>query len=182
MKTKEQKLEDVKDPHTLGWASYMIPVKFLWIDSTEWGVSAWGGCGCVWYVVCSRFVNARCARFFFLLPTFEFSKGTTTTSLSIPSNIPLDIRLLSRQHWRDSKKWQLQHERGALHRGGNSRPLIWWWGTVEVHCGSPGCVLAWTDRQQKWEYASLHWRGRKERPRPLCATQKQRVVAWTPLV
>ena len=29
------KLEDVKAPHTLGWASYILLVKFLYIDSTE---------------------------------------------------------------------------------------------------------------------------------------------------
>ena len=29
------KFEDVKDPHTLGWSSYILLVKFLYIDSTE---------------------------------------------------------------------------------------------------------------------------------------------------
>ena len=33
MKDKEMKIEDVKDRHTLGWTSYILLVKFLWIDS-----------------------------------------------------------------------------------------------------------------------------------------------------
>ena len=36
MKDKDLKLEDVKDPHTLGWQSYIV---FLYIDSTEEVVS-----------------------------------------------------------------------------------------------------------------------------------------------
>ncbi len=39
MKDKELKLEDVKTPHTLGWVSYILLVKFLYIDSTEEVVS-----------------------------------------------------------------------------------------------------------------------------------------------
>ena len=34
MKDKELKLEDVKDPHTLGWSSYIL---FEYIDPTEVG-------------------------------------------------------------------------------------------------------------------------------------------------
>ena len=39
MKDKEMKLEDVKDPHTLGWPSYILLVKFEDIDSSEQVVS-----------------------------------------------------------------------------------------------------------------------------------------------
>ena len=39
MKDKELKLEDVKAPHTLGWASYILLVKFVAIDSAEKVVS-----------------------------------------------------------------------------------------------------------------------------------------------
>ena len=39
MKDKELNLEDVKDPHTLGWVSYILLVQFLYIDSTEEVVS-----------------------------------------------------------------------------------------------------------------------------------------------
>ncbi len=35
MKDKELNLENVKAPHTLGWSSYILLVKFLSIDSTE---------------------------------------------------------------------------------------------------------------------------------------------------
>jgi hypothetical protein len=35
MKDKELNLEDVKDPHTLGGVSYILLIKFLYIDSTE---------------------------------------------------------------------------------------------------------------------------------------------------
>ncbi len=35
LKDKELKLEDTKDPHTLGWVSYILLVKFLYIASTE---------------------------------------------------------------------------------------------------------------------------------------------------
>ena len=35
MKDKELKFEDVKAPHTLGWASYILLVKFVDIDSAE---------------------------------------------------------------------------------------------------------------------------------------------------
>ena len=35
MKDKELNLEDVKTPHTLGWASYILLVKFVDIDSVE---------------------------------------------------------------------------------------------------------------------------------------------------
>ena len=35
MKDKELKLEDVKTPHTLGWSSYILLVKFVSIDSDE---------------------------------------------------------------------------------------------------------------------------------------------------
>ena len=37
MKDKEMNLEDdnVKDPHTLGWSQYILPVQFVTIDSTE---------------------------------------------------------------------------------------------------------------------------------------------------
>jgi hypothetical protein len=35
MKDKELKLEDVKDPHTLGWVSYILLVKFVDVDSSE---------------------------------------------------------------------------------------------------------------------------------------------------
>ena len=39
MKDKELKLEDVKDPHTLGWSSYILLVKFVSIYSDEEFVS-----------------------------------------------------------------------------------------------------------------------------------------------
>ena len=39
MKDKELKLEDVKAPLTLGWASYILQVKFVNIDSAEEVVS-----------------------------------------------------------------------------------------------------------------------------------------------
>ena len=39
MKDKDVKVEDVKVPHTLGWVSYKLLVKFLYIDSTEEVVS-----------------------------------------------------------------------------------------------------------------------------------------------
>ena len=35
MKFKEMKLEDVKDPHTLGWSSFILLVKILDIGSVE---------------------------------------------------------------------------------------------------------------------------------------------------
>ena len=39
MKDKELKIQDVKTPHTLGWTSYILLVKFVDIDSTEEVVS-----------------------------------------------------------------------------------------------------------------------------------------------
>ena len=35
MKDKDLKVEDVKSPHTLGWVSYILLVKFGTIDSSE---------------------------------------------------------------------------------------------------------------------------------------------------